>query len=56
MCCCCDTYHHINGYLASIKRHLICSIFDESEGKHFAVLNKKSHSQNEKTNATQKSA
>ena len=41
MCCCCDTDYNIIGHLASSERHLFCCIFDESEGKCFAILNRK---------------
>ena len=44
MCCCCDTDYNIIGHLASSERHLFCCIFDESEGKCFAILNRKNHS------------
>ena len=41
MCCCCNTDYNIIGHLASSERHLFCCIFDESEGKCFAILNRK---------------
>ena len=44
MCCCCDTGYNIIGHLASSERQLFCCIFGESEGKYFAILNRKSHS------------
>ena len=56
MCCCCDTDYNIIGHLASSERHLFCCIFDESEGKCFAILNRKNHSQYGKIHATQKNA
>ena len=39
MCCCCDTDYKIIGHLASRERHI-----DESEGKCFAIRNRKNHS------------
>ena len=56
MCCCCDTDYIIIGHLTSIKRYLFCRIFDESEGKCFAILNRKDPSQYGKIHATQKNA
>ena len=56
MCCCCDTDYNIIGHLASSERHLFCYIFDESEGKCFAILNRKNHGQYGKIHATQKNA
>ena len=56
MCCCCDTDYNIIGHLASSERHLFCCIFDESEGKCFAIINRKNHSQYGKIHATQKNA
>ena len=56
MGCCCDTDYNIIGQLASSERHLFCCIFDESERKCFAILNRKSHSQYGKIHATQKNA
>ena len=44
MFCCCDTDYNMIGHLASIERHLFCCIFDDSEGKCFAILNRKNHS------------
>ena len=51
MCCCCDTDYKIIGHLASLERHI-----DESEGKCFAIRNRKNHSQYRKIHATQKNA
>ena len=48
------TDYNIIGHLASSERHLFCCIFDESEGKCFAILNKVNHSQYGKIHATQK--
>ena len=45
MCCCYDADYNIIGHLASIERYLFCCIFDESEEKCFAILNRKNHSQ-----------
>ena len=56
MCCCCDTDGNIIGHLASSEDHLFCFIFDESEGKCFAKLNGKYHSQYGKIHATRKNA
>ena len=45
MCCCCDTTdYNIIGHLASSEHHLFCCILDKSEGKCFAILNRKNHS------------
>ena len=38
MRCYCDTDYSIIGHLTSSERHLLCYIFDESEGKCFAIL------------------
>ena len=38
------------------ERHLFGCIFDESEGKCFAILNRKNHSQYGKIHAAQKNA
>ena len=56
MCCCCDTDYNIIGHLASSEHHLFCYIFDESEEKYFAILNRKNHGQYGKIHATQKNA
>ena len=56
MCCCCYTDYNVIGHLASSGRHLFCCIFDESETKCFAILNRKNHSQYGKIHATQKNA
>ena len=56
MCCCCDIEYNITGHLVPSERHLFCCIFDESEGKCFAILNRKNHSQYGKIHATQKNA
>ena len=56
ICCCCDTDYNVIGYLASSERHLFCCIFDESQGKCFAILNRKNHSQYGKIHATQENA
>ena len=56
ICCYCDTDYNIIGHLASSEHHLFCCIFDESEGKCFAILNRKNHSQYGKIHATQKNA
>ena len=53
MCCCCDRDYNIRDHLASSERHLFCCIFDKSEGKYFAILNRKNHSQYGKIHATQ---
>ena len=56
MCCCCDTHYNIM-HQASSDHHLFFCIFDESEGKCFARLNRKSHSrQYGKIHATQKNS
>ena len=49
-----NTDYNIISHLASSEHHLFCSIFDESEGKCFAILNTKNHSQYRKIHATQK--
>ena len=54
MCCCCDTDYNTIDDLASSERHLLCCIFGESEGKCFAIINRKNHSQYGKIDATQK--
>ena len=54
--CCCDTDYNIIGHLASGEPHLFCCIFNESEGKCFAIVNRKNHSQYGKILATQKNA
>ena len=41
ICCCCDADYNIIGYLASNEHHLFCCILYESEGKCFAILNRK---------------
>ena len=46
----------IIGHLASGERHLFCCISDGSEGKCFAILNSKNHSQYGKIHTTQKNA
>ena len=56
MCCCCDTGHNIIGHLASSEPYLFCCIFDKSEGKCFAILDRKNHSQYGKIHAIQKNA
>ena len=56
MCCCCDIDYNIIGHLASSEPHLFCYIFDKSEWKYFAILNKKKHSQYGKIDVTQKNA
>ena len=48
MCCCCDTDYNIISHQASSKCHLFFSIFDESEGKCFAILNRKNPCNSEK--------
>ena len=48
MCCCCDTDYNILGHLASSERYLFCCIFDESEGKCFAIVNRKNNNKYEK--------
>ena len=53
---CCDTDYNITGHLASSERHLFYCIFDESEGKCFAILNRKNHNQYGKIHAIQKNA
>ena len=50
--CCCDTDYNIIGHLASSERHLFCFIYEESEGKCFAILNRKNHSQYGKIHVT----
>ena len=37
-CCCCDTDYNIIGQLTSSDHHLLCCIFNESEGKWFGIL------------------
>ena len=54
MSCCCDTDCNIIDHLASSERHLFCCILDESEGRRFAMLNRKNHSRYGKIHATQK--
>ena len=57
MCCRYDTdYNIIIGHLTSSERHLFCCIFDESERKCFAILNRKNYSQYGKIHATPKNA
>ena len=56
MFCCCDTVYNIIGHLASSERHLFCCIFDKSEGKYFAILNRKNLSQYGKIHIAQKNA
>ena len=56
MCCYSDTDCNIIGHLASSERHLFCCIFDESEGKYFAILERKNHNQYGEIHATQKNA
>ena len=51
MCSCCDTDYKI---IISSDPHLFCCIFDKSEGKCFAILNRKNHSHYGKIHATQK--
>ena len=51
MCPYCDIDYNI---IVSSDRHLFCCIFDKSEGKFFAILNRKNHSQYEKIHAAQK--
>ena len=56
MYCCCDADCNIIGHLASIERHLFSCIFDESEEKCLAIVNRKNHSQYKKIHATPKNA
>ena len=56
MCYCCDTDYNIIGHLASSESHSFCCIFGESEGKCFAILNRKNHSQYGKFHANKKNA
>ena len=44
MYCCCDTDYNIIDNVASSERHSFWCIFDESEGKCFAMLDRKNHS------------
>ena len=50
------TQNNIISHLALSEHHLFCCIFDESEGKRLAILNRKNNSQYEKIHATQKNA
>ena len=48
MCFCCDTDYNIIDHLPSSKGHLFCWIYDESEGKYFAIVNVKRRYANKK--------
>ena len=56
MRCCSDADYNMIDLPASSERHIFCCIFDESEGKCFAILNKKNYTHYGKINATQKTA
>ena len=56
MCCWDAADYNKIGYLASSECHLFCCIFDKSEGKCFAILYRKNHSQCGKIHATKKNA